>query len=468
MAKFSKAAAEAIDIGSRLELFVDDYLVERLEGARLKLQEPREANVALQLDKPWEGRHCGYFTVIKDGSLYRMYYRGMPTAGGDCTTNEVTCYAESSDGINWIRPNLGFYEVQGTRENNIILANAAPVTHNFSPFLDTKPGVPQAERFKAVGGNEKSGLLPYLSADGVHWRKLRDEPILRGYAFDSQNLVFWSSGENCYVCYFRTWTKRNYAGFRTISRATSKDFLHWNEPVEMNFGDTPLEHLYTNQTHPYFRAEHIYVALAARFMPGRQVVTDEQAREIQVSEAYYKDCSETVLMTSRGGNRYTRTFMEAFVRPGIGASHWVSRTNYPALGVVPTGPTEMSFYMQRNSAQPTHHLRRYTLRTDGFISINAGYAGGQFVTKPLIFKGKELVINYSTSAAGSVRVEIQDVHGKPVTGYTLLECSEIFGDEIERVVAWQLGSDVSPLAGRPIRLRFVMKDADLYSIRFRP
>lgn len=65
-------------------------------------------------------------------------------------------------------------------------------------------------------------------------------------------------------------------------------------------------------------------------------------------------------------------------------------------------------------------------------------------------------------------MEIQDADGKPITGYTLDESSEIYGDEVKRIVAWQSGSDVSPLAGRPIRLRFVIEDADLYSIRFRP
>ena len=90
------------------------------------------------------------------------------------------------------------------------------------------------------------------------------------------------------------------------------------------------------------------------------------------------------------------------------------------------------------------------------------------VTKPFAFEGKELVINYATSAVGRVRVEIQDTGGSPIAGYALSECSEIYGDEIEHVVCWQSGADVRALAGGPIRLRFVLKDADLYSIRFRP
>ena len=75
----------------------------------------------------------------------------------------------------------------------------------------------------------------------------------------------------------------------------------------MKFGDTPIEHLYTNQTHAYFRAPQIYVAIAARFMPNRQVLTEEEALSLNVNPKYFKDCSDVVLMTSRGGNKYDRT-----------------------------------------------------------------------------------------------------------------------------------------------------------------
>ena len=77
-------------------------------------------------------------------------------------------------------------------------------------------------------------------------------------------------------------------------------------------------------------------------------------------------------------------------------------------------------------------------------------------------------MNYSTSAAGSVSVELQSEFGKPIEGFTLGDCGEIYGDEIERVVSWKGNSDLSKLAGTPVRLRFVIKDGDLYSIRFRP
>ena len=180
------------------------------------------------------------------------------------------------------------------------------------------------------------------------------------------------------------------------------------------------------------------------------------------------DCSETVLMTTRGpGNRYDTTFREGFIRPGPGARNWITRTTYALRGVVPTGPQEISMYVTREAGTRHWHIRRYVLRLDGFASVNAPYDGGEMVTRPLTFSGKELVLNTSTSAAGSVRVEIQSPTGEPVAGYALEDSMEIVGDEIERVAAWENGVDVSSLAGQPVRLRFVLKDADLYSIRFR-
>lgn len=462
-----------IPIGSRRELFVDEELIESLADIKLVMHRPHDEGKVLAFDKPWEGGFCGYATVIRDDDRLRLYYRGLGKAGQDGNRSETTCYAESTDGLEWSKPNLGLFEVMGTRDNNVVLADAAPVTHNFSPMLDTRTGVPADERFKALGGTMKSGLVAWASADGKRWRKFREEPVIASaqvpfpYFFDSQNLAFWSAAEQKYVCYFRVFQDK----IRRIARTTSDDFLSWSPPVLMNYrhrgGESPIEHLYTNQTHPYFRAPHLYVAIAARFMPGRQVLSDDQAKAINVNPRYFRDTSDAVLMTSRPGRDvYERTFLSSFVRPGIGARNWVSRTNYPALNVVQTGPTEMSVYLNQDYAQPTAHLRRYSMRLDGFASAKADYKGGELVTKPLSFLGKRLTLNFATSAAGGIRTEIQDASGEPIPGFTLDEARPQIGNEIERVVSWKPGTDVSKLAGQSVRLRFVMQDADLYAFQF--
>ncbi|TVR54458.1 MAG: hypothetical protein EA426_16955 [Spirochaetaceae bacterium] len=469
-----------VNIGNRLELFVDDHLIETVKGARLVLHRPREQNIALRYDKPW-ALTGGYVTVFKDGDLYRMYYSGR-TGGSksDDASGQHTCYAESRDGITWTEPELGLFEFGGTKKNNIVHAGDGPTCHNFSPFLDTRPGVAPGEKYKAIGGHKTTGLRVLHSPDGIRWR-FADQPPIQPASpdltrYDSQNLAFWSEHEQCYCCYFRifVYPDGRHAGsgdgIRTIARTTSEDFVHWTEPVAMSFGDTPMEQLYINQTHPYYRAPHIYIAFPARFMKGRKILSDEEGAAFGVNHhngvGYWQDCAETVFMTSRGGNAYDRTFMEGFVRPGLDRRNWVSRCNYAALGVVPTGPDEMSLYVNRHNQQKTAHISRFSLRTDGFSSLNAPHAGGEAVTKTLEFTGNRLVLNYATGAGGHVRVEIQDESGSPIKGYALSDADDIIGDEIERTVAWNGKPDVSALTKRSVRLRFVLKDADLYSFRF--
>jgi len=199
-------------------------------------------------------------------------------------------------------------------------------------------------------------------------------------------------------------------------------------------------------------------------MEGRQVLTEEQA--VDVKADYFKDCSDAVLLTSRNGNRYDRTFMEPLVRPGIGLQNWVSRTNYPAQNIVPTGDSEMSLYVNANYMTPDAELRRYTLRLDGFASLHAPYKGGTFVSKPLTFSGNRLSLNFSTSAAGGLFVQLEEIDGTPCLGFALEDCKEIIGNEIARDVLWKNGTDVSSLAGKTLRIRITIKDADLYSLKF--
>ena len=159
--------------------------------------------------------------------------------------------------------------------------------------------------------------------------------------------------------------------------------------------------------------------------------------------------------------------MEGFIRPGIGHENWISRTNYPALNVVPTGKEEISIYVNQNYAQPTAQVRRYTLRVDGFVSIQSPYGGGTWTSKPLFYKGASLHLNFATSAAGHIRVEIRDQQGQPIPGFELDQCVTVIGNDTDRVVQWNEGGSVEKLAGQIVQLHFEMADADLYSMQFR-
>lgn len=485
-------AAEPLKIGNRLEPFVDQYLIDRLDGASLRLHAPHYAGVAVPYNDPWDRDASGYATIIEDNGLYRLYYRGGPrddSAGKSEGSTSYFCYAESRDGITWVKPKLGLVEFQGSKENNILLAPAPkedPWTQSISPFLDTRPGVPADERYKAVGGQWPHGLYVLVSPDGIKWRKWREQAVFKDGAFDSLNVAFWSETEQCYVLYFRVftgWTDYTQKafrvdGYRSISRTTSPDLINWSAPQRMTFGNTPLEQLYTNHTRPYFRAPHIYLATPMRLVPGRRFLSDAEMDEQKLGKGFRaisghnhsipNEVSDTVLMTSRGGTRYDRTFMEAFVRPGLDKGNWVSRNGVPATGLIRTGPSEMSIYVGQNYVQPTAHLGRYTMRLDGFASVNAPYAGGEMVTKPFVVEGASLALNYSTSAAGGIRVEVQTAAGEPIPGYTLEECPVIVGDSIERAVRWATRDDLAALRGQAVRLRFVLKDADLFALRIQP
>ena len=154
---------EIRDISSRLELFVDDFLIDKLVNTTHKLHTPVRLATA---PNAIEG---SYVTIIQDGPIFRRYFRSVRDSYSgerfDGHPGEITCYLESRDGINWIKPDLKLFEVDGSWENNVILAEA-PYCHNFSPFLDRKPGVPSEQRYKAFSGTHKGGgLMPWTSPD---------------------------------------------------------------------------------------------------------------------------------------------------------------------------------------------------------------------------------------------------------------------------------------------------------------
>jgi hypothetical protein len=177
-------------------------------------------------------------------------------------------------------------------------------------------------------------------------------------------------------------------------------------------------------------------------------------------------------MTSRDGKSFER-WGEGWIRPGPQPERWVCRNNFVAWGMVETpaalegSPKELSLYSMEGYYQgESCRMRRYTIRIDGFVSVEAPFSGGELVTKPFTFAGNRLTLNFSTSAAGSIRVELQRPDGEPLPGFSLAECQEVFGDELQRTVSWSGGSDLSGVSGQPVRLHVALRDADLFSFAF--
>ena len=180
-------------------------------------------------------------------------------------------------------------------------------------------------------------------------------------------------------------------------------------------------------------------------------------------------------MSSRDGVTF-KLWREACIRPGPRTrDNWVYGDHFVFWGIVETrshmqdAPNALSLYATEGYWEGVStDIRRYTLRMDGFVSASASAEGGEFVTRPFVFQGGNLTINFESSAAAGIRVELLEAEGKPIEGYTLDDCPEIFGDSIRHTVRWKRGCDVRSLEGRPVRLRFALRDADLYACQFVP
>ncbi len=482
-----------LEIGTDRQLFVDDFLIDEARGTARFLHEPAQRAPVIEPDRPWD-MNPGSAGFMQDGDRFRAWYRTgndpsvIVTPGSRETAldpvrypDATTAYAESVDGIHWEKPNLGLFEIDGSMDNSAIWMGPGA---NMVPFKDPNPNVPNDERYKAIVRTHD--LLALASPDGIHWRLLQQEPILTDGPFDSVNVSLWDDSLGQYVIYARgignpdgssyydretdtfkasdgsdtpekTAGHEFGGGVRWIRRSTSDDFRSWSDLELIDTGEVPDEHHYTNACVKYERAPGIYLMFPSRFVVER-TPDSKWARSVGVNDIAF--------MSSRDGLHFDRSFKEAFIRPGLDRNNWHDRGIYMETGILQTAPTELSMYGMENSHVPSQRIRRYSLRTDGFVSVNAGYVGGEFVTRPMAFKGKELELNYSTSAVGSVRVEVQDDRGNAVPGYRLDDCPEMFGDEIEGAVRWDGGPDVSSLAGKSVRLRFELKDADVYAFKF--
>jgi hypothetical protein len=397
------AADEPANTGARRELFVDDALVETMTGGvRLALHHPVRREIVFRTDAPWEGNAAAYQSVFRDGDVYRMYYHGLhyrhsgPAAQAREEHPPMYCYAESPDGLHWTRPELGLFEFDGSKANNIILTPDYLAEFGGDPahtatFLDANPNCPPEERYKTlVVGSKPKGLYVLTSGDGVHFSLLSREPSVTEGAFDSQNLIFWDPVREEYREYHRGLRD----GVRDILTAASKDIRHFPKPEWLSYPGTPREQLYMNAVQPYYRAPHVFVGFPVRYtertwagplldLPG----LEERVERAKSHPRYGTAITDTLFMSSRDGLTFHR-WPEAFIRPGPRQREsWVYGDNYPFWGMIETpsatedAPPELSLYATEGYWEGiSTEIRRYTLRIDGFVSLQAPLAGGEVVT----------------------------------------------------------------------------------------
>ena len=487
-----------LNIGQNRECFFDDWLLDPDNTtAEHRVHEPRPGAVVMTCGEPWEGDGCCYLGFFFDetwhgighanpAGTYRLYYKSMAMRSSKVRPlplhRTVICYAESADGLHWTKPKLGISEFHGSTENNIILGKETGVQFdNFFVFRDDRPGCPPDERYKgaanypsSVSGKSTDCLMSFFSADGIHFRF--GTVITEKGRFDTLNTVFWDRAAQRYRCYIRDLhANETEPNVRDIRYLESPDFVNWTDPVPLEYpGGTEDCQLYTNGISPYYRAPQLLVGFPTRYVERKEwngsfdalCGAELRKERMEIHPRLGLAVTDCLFMCSHDGRRFTR-YDEAFLRPGPeNGRNWVYGDCYPAVGFleVPSpfegADPELAMLVPRNHwMNIPKEFQLYTLRRDGFVSLHAGCKSKEKVTtKPFVYDGSALYVNFSTSARGEIVFRLR-------SGDEVCESCALFGDSTDRRVPFPAGA-VAALSGKPVILTAEMTDADLYAVRF--
>ena len=487
---------KTIDIGTRRELFWDDYLVDTEKTtARLLVNHPTFCDKLMEFGEVFdenssEDIYISYPILVKVEDIWRLYYHPCRTEeewksrGGDFA-QVMLCVVESKDGVHWERPALEHYRDRYGKSTNIVMDE---LNDGAFVFYDENPACPPEEKFKALvcrvkrrddGKLIKRWLHCYTSPDGYTFSE--GYPIHEGYPvndgaeYDSLNIALWLDGR--YILYYRYYDMTTGKRIRTVRYAYSEDFHTWQEGGALSYQDAKIYQMYTNQVMRYERAPHMLIGIPTRYIektawtpnmecmaayPVKKAASDWNPPTTTREGLAVTDC---LFMSSRDGEKWNR-FCEAFMTPGIeNPDNWVYGDCYPSYGLLDAGDENYYFYtidkhISTGQAKP---LYRWKIRKDGFAYYTADDDGAVFVTKPLVFGGAKLHLNFETSAAGSIYVDFLDAEGNEIQGKTSFE---VFGNALDRPVFFADGSDFGEYIGKPVRLRFRMQDARIYSMYF--
>jgi hypothetical protein len=447
-------------------------------GVRIAVHRPRiDEQPLVWPDRPWESSINVYSTLFEDEGRYRLYYeclyrRERERQGG---LQAMMAYSESTDGVNWEKPTVGTVAFKGSTENNLVYGLDASLGRGVSGGTVFKDlSAPADERYKLVHMGYEEGVpcvFGAVSPDGLRWKAL-EKPLIRGYLSDTQTVVTFDREKERYVGYFRGWKGMEYGKWhnrRTIAYAETDRFESWPMPQTIaapDVNDDPDVDLYTNA---YVR------------WPG---TTDAHL----MFPALYRrapDVLEMHLMTSRDGLGWQRPSREPLIPSGEPGSGWDGGV-YAGRGLASFDPGEWTLpigprwhthnqarFETKGSVEPPNrgYLCRAKWREDGFTSIQAE-TEGRCTTVPITFDGGELKVNVWTRFGGEVRVELANALGEEmeraeaVEGHTLEECDPISGDVLGHTVTWSGKSDLRTWAGKPARLRFLLRRARLHAIQF--
>ena len=465
-----------ISISHNREVFWDDYLIDTKKTTAFhSLMHPEKKDYCFIFDQGYEPNAVTYPCIVKDERGYKMYYLASyisPTEhGGPPRSYEAVI--ESTDGIHWTRPNLNIFDHPELTENNVVVNH---INDGLCVFYDTNPNCPPEERYKAIGqmlrpenGTYVRELWSHTSPDGYHFAEPRF--VTDKGSFDSLNTVFWKDGR--YICYIRH-LRPDHTGegiIRDVSVMYSEDFQNWTDPMPLKYKDDVDYQLYTNNIFPYDWGHNRLIGLPMRYCERsewnencdlfastviKKRASEENAPRVGIAVT---DC---LFMTSYDGETWTR-YQEAFLTPGIETPHnWVYGDAELAYRLIDSGQGTYHLYgidFTLTYGQP-RQLMRYEIRHDGFACMAADHIQREVITKPLTFTGSTLHLNFETSAFGSIYVDVLNEDGQPISPTSF----EVYGNSLDRPIRFQDGTDFAPFANQPVRLRFKMLEAKLYSM----
>ena len=460
------------------ELFIDDGIIEESRGVTKTLHPLSKyaGNPVMIALYPWEGALWLYGTVWREADgTFRMWYQGqggmaIPTMGSDISDSPwshigfdpnnllyTVGYATSRDGIFWERPNLGLIEYEGSSDNNLVLLDAA-----FANVIKDDREQDPARLYKSLfwqsdtpdgTNNMGEGVSVAFSPDGFRWTKYAGNPVIPRSS-DNHMLLGWDERHGQYVAYCRP-TLHEGNMTRRIGRSVSDDFVTWTDPEDVlvpDADDPPGTELYGM---PVFKYEGFYI--------GQLYIYHAPVEEKQIR---FTGPVDVQLAVSRDGIAWERAGERApFIPNGPPGSIDMGEI-YTSLAPVVMGD-ELWFYYSGSAADHADiggaaYVCLGKLRLDGFVSVDAGDETGTLVTKLFRCQGGRLSIN-AAARGGAVGVAVLDTDGIPHEGYSRQECALFDGDSVRHDVTWRTTASLDQLKGRDIRLKFYLRNAELYS-----
>ncbi|HQE82799.1 MAG TPA: hypothetical protein PLM14_07330 [Candidatus Hydrogenedentes bacterium] len=479
----ARAAAEPLTIDSEKQLFLDDRVIESSTNVERVMNPPYQPlEPVLIANAPWElAEHAHVWnsaTVRKEDGKIRLWYhlltlREEARETGPVAKGEYVAYAESEDGIHFVKPELGLHEFGGTTANSIVIPNCRGV----AAWLD--PQAPPEARYRTQTKGPQGRLTFHHSPDGIHWELTRAIDI---GDCDTQSMAFWDETLGRYVLYTRKWVRfeNKSHSYRYHRRMESNDLEHWDNEVQVLGADEA--DLATYETSAGQPPVDYYGACVFRY-------PDSRGMYVMVGHALWHwfareplqslgpDQLDDRLCAGRDGKEFARLGGRLpFLRPGPGGT-WFSRHVWTSSAPIEMGNELWLYYWGSNmdhagNIDPAARgeircgLGRAILRLDGFVSLDAGYAWGEFTTPPLIFAGDSLALNVDTGAGGVAFVEILDAEGAAIEGFSRAEAVPACGNDVALRAKWTGAAALGALGGKPVRLRFSMRDCKLYAFQF--